>query len=434
MELTDRHRNWSVPNLTETLVRPGNEAPGTTRGFFYFTDQEVAGVKSIRLKIGLLFSTDGPYATISRTMLNGARLAISEVNASPSYPFLIDPIVADPRGENSRYTELAQAMLAKEHLVHIVGCYTSSSRKEVLPLFEKYDGLLWYPSHYEGFESSENVIYTGAGPNQHIVPLVEYLLRHCGNKGYCIGSNYIWAWENNKIMREAIQAADGNVLAERYFPVGELDFDDVVGQIIECQPNFVFNTLIGNSAYAFIRSFRRVATARGINQAKQMPVASCSLSEPELVEIGPEACAGHISSSVYFESIPTPANQSFVANYRRHFPNAGPTSADAESSYVAILLLARALRQAGGTDLPAVRSALAHVTVDAPQGPVQVDRDNRHCYLTPRIGISNSKGSFDIIFAAERPVKPDPYLVWDDTRSQSWFGETTLEPKLRLVR
>jgi ABC-type branched-subunit amino acid transport system substrate-binding protein len=389
--------------------------------------------KRIRLKIGLLFSTDGPYATIGQAMLNGTRLAINEVNANPSYPFLLDPVVADPRGENSRYAELARTMLAGERLVHVVGCYTSSSRKEVLPLFEKYDGLLWYPSHYEGFESSENVIYTGAGPNQHIVPLVEYILQNCGSTGYCIGSNYIWAWENNKIMREAMQAGDGNILAERYFPVGETDFAGVVAQIIDCRPNFVFNTLIGDSAYAFIRSFRRAAAAQGIDQAKLMPVASCSLSEPELVEIGPEACTGHISSSVYFESIQTPANQAFVANYRRHFPNAGPTSADAESSYLAILLLAHALRRAGSTDLAAVRSALAHVTVDAPQGRVHVDRDNRHCYLTPRIGISNSESSFDIIFAADRPVKPDPYLVWDDTRSQSWFGAASTQ-KLRLVR
>ena len=390
--------------------------------------------KNIRLKIGLLFSTDGPYATISRAMLNGARLAIDEVNANSSYPFLLDPLVADPQGENGRYAELARTMLAGERLVHIVGCYTSSSRKEVLPLFEKYDGLLWYPSHYEGFESSENVIYTGAGPNQHIVPLVEYLLQNCGSTGYCIGSNYIWAWENNKIMREAMQAGGGNVLAERYFPVGETDFAGVIAQIIDGRPNFVFNTLIGDSAYAFIRSFRRAAAGAGIDQARQMPVASCSLSEPELVEIGPEACAGHISSSVYFESIQTPANQTFVANYRQHFPNAGPTSADAESSYLAILLLAGALRRAGGTDLAAVRSALTHVTVDAPQGRVHVDRDNRHCYLTPRIGISNSETGFDIIFAAERPVKPDPYLVWDDTRSQPWFGAAVAAQKLRLVR
>ena len=124
--------------------------------------------------------------------------------------------------------------------MHVVGCYTSSSRKEVLPYFEKYDGLLWYPSHYEGFESSEHVIYTGAAPNQHIVPLAESLLKNCGTRAYCIGSNYIWAWKNNKIMREAVFSAGGVVLAERYFPVGELDFDAVIEQIIELTAAFRF--------------------------------------------------------------------------------------------------------------------------------------------------------------------------------------------------
>ena len=95
---------------------------------------------------------------------------------------------------------------------------------------------LWYPSHYEGFESSENVVYTGAGPNQHIVPLADYLLSRCGGSAYCIGSNYIWAWENNKIMREAVVAGGGVVLAERYFPVGETDFQDVIGQILDSGP------------------------------------------------------------------------------------------------------------------------------------------------------------------------------------------------------
>ena len=126
-------------------------------------------------------------------------------------------------------------MLVEQGLVHVVGCYTSSSRKEVLPLFEKHDGLLWYPSHYEGFESSDNVVYTVRHPNQHIVPLAEHLLRHYGTSAYCLGSNYIWAWENNKIMREAVLAAGGTVLAERYVPVGELDLDGIVRQILDCR-------------------------------------------------------------------------------------------------------------------------------------------------------------------------------------------------------
>jgi urea transport system substrate-binding protein len=381
------------------------------------------------IRIGLLFSTTGPYATIGCAMRNGSILAIDEINADPAFPFALKAIEANPEGRNTNYAEMACRMLTTERLVHVVGCYTSSSRKEVLPYFEKYDGLLWYPSHYEGFESSEHVIYTGAAPNQHIVPLAEYLLKSCGTRAYCIGSNYIWAWENNKIMREAVYGAGGEVLAERYFPVGELDFDAVIEQIIDSRPQFVFNTLIGVSAYAFFRAFRRAVEARGIDQPRVFPIASCSLAEPELIEIGPAACAGHVSSSVYFESIKTATNLAFVASYGRRFPHAGPTSADAEASYLAVHLLARAIRRARSADPFAVRTSLPQVAIDAPQGEVRVDRENRHCYLTPRIGVSNAAGGFDIIYEAARPVRPDPYLVWQESNSAAMRP-----PSLRIVK
>ena len=371
-----------------------------------------------RHRLGLLFSITGPYATIGQAMLNGALLAVDEVNAGDSFPFILEPSIADPEGANSSYARLAKSMLIDEGLVHVIGCYTSSSRKEVLPYFEKYDGLLWYPSHYEGFESSENVVYTGAAPNQHIVPLADFLLQRYGNQAYFVGSNYIWAWENNKIMRDAVLASGGNVLAERYVPVGDTDHDAIVRQILDHRPDFIFNTLIGDSAYAFFRALRRAAKQAGIDQPRDMPVASCSLSEPELAEIGAEAADGHISSSVYVESIATEANASFARAYRRRFPGQRATSADAEASYNAVHLLARALKAAGSEDMAAVRAILSHVEFDAPQGPVRIDSDNRHSYLTPRIGVSNAKSGFDIIFAANEPIKPDPYLIWDDVRHE----------------
>jgi len=397
-------------------------------GLFLLMGDDMSERTAVR--IGLLFSTTGPYATIGCAMRNGSLLAIDEINADPSFPNTLEPVAANPDGRNANYAEMACHMLSAERLVHVVGCYTSSSRKEVLPYFEKYDGLLWYPSHYEGFESSEHVIYTGAAPNQHIVPLAEHLLENCGSRAYCVGSNYIWAWENNKIMREAVLAAGGMVLAERYFAVGELDFGAVIEQIFDSRPSFVFNTLIGVSAYAFFRAFRRAADIRGIDQSRDFPIASCSLAEPELVEIGPAASAGHVSSSVYFESIDTATNKAFVASYRRRFPGAGPTSADAEASYLAVHLLARAVRRARSADPFAVRAALPHVAIEAPQGEVHVDRDNRHCYLTPRIGLSNADGGFDIIYEAARPVRPDPYLVWQECKAAS----VVRPPALRLVK
>lgn len=384
------------------------------------------------IRIGLLFSLTGPYATICRSMAAGARLAIEEVEADPALPFRFEPVGLDPRGQTAAYAEAARRLLVDERISHVVGCYTSSSRKEVLPLFEKHDALLWYPSHYEGFESSENVVYTGAAPNQHIIPLVEYLLRAVGRRCWCIGSNYIWAWENNKIMREAILGAGGTVMAERYVPVGETELEPIVAQILDARPDFVFNTLIGDSAYAFFRTFRRVARARGIDQPREIPVASCSLAEPELVEIGPEAADGHLSSSVYFESVATPANRAFVLAFKRRFPELGPTSADAEASYVTVHLLARALRDAAAPSVDAVLRAVATTTFDAPQGAVRIEPANRHAHLTPRIGLSTAAGGFRVIYESPRPVAPDPYLVWHEPRELA--QPRRQPPSLRIVR
>jgi hypothetical protein len=139
-------------------------------------------------------------------MLNGALLAFREVEEAGGIS--IQPVVVNPSGDLSRYRALSLELLGSG-IRHVVGCYTSSSRKEVIPCFEKHDGLLWYPSHYEGFESSDNVIYTGAAPNQHVLPLVDYLASRIGSRAFCVGSNYIWAWENNRIFREALTACGG---------------------------------------------------------------------------------------------------------------------------------------------------------------------------------------------------------------------------------
>ncbi|MDX6750079.1 transporter substrate-binding domain-containing protein (plasmid) [Geminicoccaceae bacterium 1502E] len=369
------------------------------------------------LKIGIMLSTTGPYATVGRAMLAGAQLAIDEVNDGGECPFELQPRIVNPGGQLASYLAIARSMLAEEGILHVLGCYTSSSRKEVLPLFEKHDGLLWYPSHYEGFETSDNVIYTGAAPNQHVIPLARHLLAHHGASAFLVGSNYIWGWENNRIMRELLHGEGGRVLGERYLPVGETDLGDIVEQIVEARPAFVFNTLIGTSSYAFLRELRAAATALGIDQPRVMPVASCSLAEPELAEIGRESADGHLSSSVYFASIDTPANRRFVAAWRRRFPELGTTSADAETAYIAIHFLGRALRLAGEPGLDAVREAAAGLSLVAPQGRVTIDAENRHCHMRPRIGRSTAEGEFELIYAAPEPVRPDPYLVWQDGAS-----------------
>ncbi len=377
----------------------------------------------------MLFSVDGPYGVVSRSMLNGALLAIEQVNATHGATIRLKPIVVNPAGDLARYSSLCIGLLS-QGVKHVVGCYTSSSRKEVIPLFEKADALLWYPSHYEGFECSENVIYTGAVTNQHVLPLADYLLERCGRSAFCIGSNYIWAWENNRILRERLAASHGTVVAERYFAVGDTDFAQVIAAILHARPAFVFNTLIGVSSYCFLRDFRAACAACGVDQAKTIPVASCTLSEPELEAIGAPAADGHITASVYFSSIPDAANVRFTDDYAARFPGGPVVCADAEAAYIAVRLLALALAATGGrTDVAEVKHAVTQVVVDAPQGAVRIDPETLHAFLTPRIGRSTSAMRFETLAQAPGPVRPDPYLIWNSPR----FWTAASPPALRVA-
>jgi ABC-type branched-subunit amino acid transport system substrate-binding protein len=395
----------------------------TAGGCFFVLDRVMAPKQ---FRIGVMFSTTGSYSVVARSMLNGALLAFREIEEAGGIS--IQPVVVNPSGDLTRYRALSLELL-RSGVRHVVGCYTSSSRKEVIPCFEKHDGLLWYPSHYEGFESSDNVIYTGAAPNQHVLPLVDYLASRVGNRAFCVGSNYIWAWENNRIFREALTTRGGTVLAERYLPVGDTEFDQVIAAILDARPNFVFNNLIGTSAYAFFRTFRAACCARGINQAAEIPVASCTLSEPELPEIGADAVDGHLSSSVYFSSLNSPENAAFIRAYAAAFPAGPVSSADAEASYIAVKLLAAALEQAGTDDARTVRAAVANQRLVAPQGEVRVDPQTFHAWLTPRIGRSAADGQFEILLEARQPIAPDPYLVQSSPR----FASAMRSPLLRVV-
>ena len=375
--------------------------------------------------LGLMFSQQGPYSAVGTAMFRGAQLAVSEVAADPAYDFKFDVQTVEPCGRNDGYVAGAQTLLAVFGLTHVVGCYTSSSRKEVLPVFEKLDAVLWYPSHYEGFETSESIVYTGASPNQHVVPLMHYILSEGGRRAFMVGSNYIWAWENNRIMREILGRNGGQVVGERYLPIDEIDLAEIVDLILRHRPDFIFSTLIGESAYSFFRCLRQKCIEVGLDQVRDLPVLSCSLAEFELPLIG-DACDGHISSSVYFSSVKTDANDRFLAAWEHHYPGAGPTSADAEASYIAVHMLARAIKRAGSAEPDAVLAALNAVSFDAPQGLVRIDPENRHCFLWPRIGRSRHDGTFEILHSSNGLVRPDPYLVWEPLSLTTLSGEKML--------
>jgi branched-chain amino acid transport system substrate-binding protein len=365
-----------------------------------------------RLPIGILFSTHGPYATVGKAMHDGAVLALEEINGSQRFPFQIEPIFHDPAGEPSAYGVYANDLLRNKGVKHVIGCYTSSSRKEIIPLFEKHDALLWYPSHYEGFETNQNVIYTGAVQNQHILPLLDYALENIAKDIYFVGSNYIWAWENGRIVRELAGYKGGKVVAERYLKVGDVDVDMIIDEIKKKRPAFIVNMLIGESSYAFYRAFAKARSET--NELRSSIIGSCTLCEPELFRIGAGACGGHLTSSVYFSTIDSFENKKFVKSFRKKFGEKAAPSADAEASYNTVYMLANSYHGAGSADIDYIKSALYGTSFRAPQGEIKVNPENNHSYLTVRLGISREDKTFDIIYESGEPVQPDPYLSWSE--------------------
>jgi branched-chain amino acid transport system substrate-binding protein len=358
------------------------------------------------ISLGLVFSRSGPYAMMGREMEKSALMAVDEVNQSEAFDFTFTPHLRDPGGVVPAYHAACEDLIRSEGIEHIVGCYTSASRKQVIPIVERTERLLWHPARYEGFESSDNVIYVGAAPNHTVVPLVRHMLDHIASDVFCAGSNYVWTWETNRVLRELVASAGGRLLAERLLELGDTSVDHIVSEIIDRKPPAVFNTLVGESSYAFMRALHAASVRAGVS----IPMLSCSLCEPELEMIGRAASVGCITSSAYFESIDGAENRAFVARWRARHGADSHVSVDSQSTYVCIMLLARAIRRAGSSDVAAVRRAAANDRYESPQGPVWVDPDNNHCFLTPRLARSVDGCQFDIFWEAEAPERPDPYL------------------------
>jgi urea transport system substrate-binding protein len=358
------------------------------------------------IPLGLIFSRSGPYAMMGREMEKSALMAVDEVNQSEEFDFTFTPHLRDPGGVVPAYHTACEDLIRSERVEHIVGCYTSASRKQVIPIVERTERLLWHPARYEGFESSDNVIYVGAAPNHTVVPLVRHALEHIASDVFCVGSNYVWTWETNRVLREFVTSARGRLLAERLLELGDTSVDHIVSEIIDRRPPAVFNTLVGESSYSFMRALHATSVRAGIS----IPMLSCSLCEPELKMIGPAASVGCITSSAYFESIEGPDNRAFVARWKARHGNDSHVSVDSQSTYTCIMLLARAICRAGSADVAAVRRAAANNCYNSPQGPIWVDPDNNHCFLTPRLARSVDGCQFDIFWQADAPERPDPYL------------------------
>lgn len=362
---------------------------------------------SLDWPIGILFSRTGVTGVTGNEHFLGTALAIEEINAQGGVlDRLLAPVVYDPKSDPEEYRRLATRLMTEDDVNVIFGCSTSSSRKAVLPVIERNNGLLWYCSFYEGFEYSPNVIYTGAVLNQNSMQLAAYLLQNKGSRFFLVGSDYIYPRESNRVMRDMVEQHGGEILDEVYLPLsaGPDEVAEVIRDIQAAQPEVVFSTVVGDSARTLYTQY-----AESGMDPKRVPIASLSMAEEEIRLIGPELCVGHITAATYFNSLDNDSNRRFTALWRSRYGDR-PTSTWSETAYNQVHLFARALERTGSLDTAKLVRTAHAVRYDSPEGQLEIDAENNHCLLTPRIGMCNASGQFDVIWQGSAPVKPDPYL------------------------
>lgn len=357
------------------------------------------------IRVGLLHSSTGSMALSEKPLVDAAHMAIDEINASGGV--LGKKLVAverDGASDPRVFARMAEDLIAREHVETIFGCWTSASRKAVLPVLERHKALLWYPVQYEGYESSPYVFYTGAAPNQQILPAVEWCLRHRGKRMFLVGSDYVFPRTANEIIRRRLKKLGGLTVGEVYRPLGDQDWKVVVDQILAAHPDVVLNTINGDSNLAFFRELKK----RGLKPG-QLSVMSFSLAEVELQGMGDDLPVGQLCAWNYFQSLSYRSNRRFVEAYRERFGADRVTDDPVEAAYFQVYLYARAVQKAGSTDPERVRRAARGLIYAAPGGLVRLDPENQHTWKVARIGQILPDGQFQILWTSDQPIRPEPY-------------------------
>jgi len=360
-------------------------------------------------RVGVLFSKTGFMSVIEETQLRGTLIAIDEINDRGGVNGRpIEPIVYDPGSEIRSYGQYAKRLMVEDGVSTIFGCYTSASRKAVLPVVERLDGLLWYPTLYEGFEFSPNVIYTGATPNQNSVQLCKALMRQFGTRFFFVGSDYVYPRESNRVMRELVRNNGGTIVGERYLRLeaDRSEFVPLVREIKQAQPDVIFSTVVGESTTFLYQAYHDL----GLNP-KTVPIASLTTTEAEIRAMGYDVGEGHYTAASYFQGIETACNNSFVSHYQKRYGGDEPTNMCLEASYFQVNLFARTLEETNSLDTKQLRTFVMGAEFEAPQGSVSINPVWGHADVWTRIGRANRQGQFDIVFQSQASVKADPYLI-----------------------
>jgi urea transport system substrate-binding protein len=383
----------NTPTATNSPATSSNASPVTV-------------ANSETIKVGVLHSLSGTMAISEKSVVDAEKLAIKEINAAGGIlgkP--IEAIVEDGASNWDTFREKATKLINQDKVAVVFGCWTSASRKNVKPVFESKDHMLWYPVQYEGQECSKNIFYTGAAPNQQIEPSIDWLLKNKGKEFFLVGSDYVCPRTANTIIKAQLEALGGKTVGEDYLPLGNNEVTPIITKIKQVLPKggVIYNTLNGDSNVAFFKQLK----GAGLTPEKY-PSMSVSIAEEEVKAIGVQYLKGHYAAWNYFQTVDTPANKKFVAAFKQEYGADRVTNDPMEAAYIAVYLWKQAVEKAGSLDLAKVRAAAYGQTIDAPEGKVTVNA-NHHISKVVRIGQVRDDGLFNIIYTTPAPVEPVPW-------------------------
>ncbi|MGQ9873322.1 urea ABC transporter substrate-binding protein [Leptodesmis sp.] len=315
------------------------------------------------VRIGILHSLTGSMTISERSLVDAALMAIAEINqAGGVLGQIIEPVIEDGASDRQEFVRKAEKLLHQDQVATMFGCWTSASRKAIVPLVEAANILLWYPVQYEGLEASNRVFYFGCCLNQQVEPAVAWLLQHYGDRLYLLGSNYVFPRTIHKMVHAQLQQAGGTVVGEVYVPLSSKAFEPILQEILQAKPDVIFNTLSGDSNLAFYRAYREAGCS-----PETLPVMAVSVAEPELQSIA--ACAeGTYASWSYFQSLPTPQNQRFVQAFQARYGGDRVTSDPIAAAYSQVYAWKQAVETAQSFATAAVRQAAYGQLLETPGG------------------------------------------------------------------
>ena len=377
-----------------------------------------AALKEPPIKVGVLHSRKGTMAISERPVIEATLLAIDEVNEKGGVlGHRVEAVVEDGESNAAAFAAKAEKLITQDGVRAVFGCWTSASRKTARPVFERHDHLLFYPVQYEGLEQSPNIVYTGAAPNQQIIPAVNWCVKSLHKKRFfLVGSDYVFPRTANAIIRDQAKELGAEVVGEEYLLLrGSSDIQAVVRKIAAARPDAILNTINGDNNVPFFRALR----AAGITSA-DTPTVSFSISEEELSNLDPKDVAGDYAAWSYFQSVDRPQNREFVKRFQARHGSQRVLSDPMDAAYSGVHLWAQAVREAGDATPPKVRPAVRRQTFDAPGGVVRIDPDTQHATKFLRVGRITAESRFEVRYDSEAPSAPMPY---PNTRSKAdWDG------------